>query len=108
MPIYAIWVNRQRTVFDEATIKVRADSIEALEEVDVEALETAGQIHWNCDHHDETDGIEVMDIEELDGDEDYEVDLMEDEDEELDEECELDDDGEDTEDDSNLSEGGEA
>jgi hypothetical protein len=72
MPIYILSLTRRRTVFDQAEIRVQAKSLEAAKEVDIEALEAAGKIDWNCEHHDETDGIYLDDVEEYD---DIEVDV---------------------------------
>jgi hypothetical protein len=76
MPLYELHVFRQRTVFDESTIKVRAHSLEAAQEADIEALDSDGTIRWNCDHYDETDDVYIEDVEELGDDEDdIEVDV---------------------------------
>lgn len=76
MPIYEVQLTRRRTVFDESTVRVRAYSRRAAEKVDIDALEAEGKITWNCEHHDETDGVYIEEVEEVGDDDDaIEVDV---------------------------------
>ena len=48
--------------------------------MDIDALEAEGRINWNCEHYDETDDINIEDVEADDDDEDnidVDVDLDE-------------------------------
>ena len=79
MPIYELQVFRQRTVFDQSTITIRANSLEAAYEVDIESLEAEGKIHWHGEHYQETDDVYIEDVEDIGDDEDeIEVDVNKD------------------------------
>jgi len=70
MPLYELQLFRQRTVYDQALISVRAKSLEAAEEADIDTLDAEGKIDWNCEHYDETDDLYVTDVEEIGDDDD--------------------------------------
>jgi hypothetical protein len=68
MPIYEFDLTRRRIVFDQARITVRADNLEAAEEVDIDELEESGKIHWDCDIYCEHEGIDIENVEDVDDD----------------------------------------
>jgi hypothetical protein len=75
MPVYEFRLTRQRTVFEESRVKVRAYSGRAADEADIDALEAEGKIIWKCEHHDETDDICIERVNEVGDDDAIEVDV---------------------------------